>query len=158
MPPAKRSPLAPATAPVLPPIAGARLAALACGIRFDYELVRADDGVRLYETPHLCAVGLMAHRVRTQRHGRKVFRFESRITGERLTPSGVVGTVQGRELDTAEFRPLPKQPAGAPAAVASTTWATPSSAGAPGSPSSRLPAWRRAVPTPCARRSVRPTT
>jgi hypothetical protein len=29
--------------------------------------------------------------------------------------SGVLGTVQGRELDTAEFRPLPKQPAGAPA-------------------------------------------
>src|SRR5439155_17518451 len=26
--------------------------------------------------------------------------------------SGVVGQVQGRELDTAEFRPLPKQPAG----------------------------------------------
>jgi glutamate N-acetyltransferase/amino-acid N-acetyltransferase len=34
MPPAKRSPLAPASAPVLPPIAGARLAALACGIRY----------------------------------------------------------------------------------------------------------------------------
>jgi len=33
MPP-KRSPLAPAEAPVLPPIAGARLAALACGIRY----------------------------------------------------------------------------------------------------------------------------
>jgi len=33
MPP-KRSPLAPASAPVLPPIAGARLAALACGIRY----------------------------------------------------------------------------------------------------------------------------
>jgi glutamate N-acetyltransferase/amino-acid N-acetyltransferase len=34
MPPSKRSPLAPATAPSLPPIAGARLAALACGIRY----------------------------------------------------------------------------------------------------------------------------
>ncbi len=33
MPP-KRSPLAPAVAPVLPPIAGARLSALACGIRY----------------------------------------------------------------------------------------------------------------------------
>jgi len=33
MPP-KRSPLAPATAPQLPPIAGAKLAALACGIRY----------------------------------------------------------------------------------------------------------------------------
>ena len=31
--------------------------------------------------------------------------------------SGVVGEVQGRELDTAEFRPLPKQPAGASAAA-----------------------------------------
>ncbi len=34
MPPAKRSPLAPAEAPHLPPVAGARLAALACGIRY----------------------------------------------------------------------------------------------------------------------------
>lgn len=34
MPPLKRSPLAPAQHPVLPPIAGARLAALACGIRY----------------------------------------------------------------------------------------------------------------------------
>ena len=33
MPP-KRSPLAPASAPLLPPIAGARLAAIACGIRY----------------------------------------------------------------------------------------------------------------------------
>ncbi|MCC7398932.1 MAG: aminofutalosine synthase MqnE [Planctomycetes bacterium] len=31
------------------------------------------DGVRLYETPHLAAVGLMAHRVRTQRHGKKTY-------------------------------------------------------------------------------------
>src|SRR5262249_36728157 len=31
--------------------------------------------------------------------------------------SGVVGQVQGRELDTAEFRPLPKQPASASAAA-----------------------------------------
>lgn len=31
------------------------------------------DGVRLYETPHLAAVGLMAHRVRTQKHGRKAY-------------------------------------------------------------------------------------
>jgi glutamate N-acetyltransferase/amino-acid N-acetyltransferase len=34
MPPPKRSPLAPAEAPTLPPIRGARLAALACGIRY----------------------------------------------------------------------------------------------------------------------------
>jgi glutamate N-acetyltransferase / amino-acid N-acetyltransferase len=34
MPPAKRSPLAPLTAPTLPPIPGATLAALACGIRY----------------------------------------------------------------------------------------------------------------------------
>ena len=31
------------------------------------------DGVRLYETPNLAAVGLMAHRVRTQMHGSKVY-------------------------------------------------------------------------------------
>jgi hypothetical protein len=35
--------------------------------------------------------------------------------------SGVVGEVQGRELDTAEFRPLPKQPAGASAAAPAST-------------------------------------
>ncbi len=34
--------------------------------------------------------------------------------------SGVVGMVQGRELDTAEFRPLPKQPPGASAASAAS--------------------------------------
>ncbi|MCW5770884.1 MAG: bifunctional glutamate N-acetyltransferase/amino-acid acetyltransferase ArgJ [Rhodospirillaceae bacterium] len=34
MPPVKRSPLAPASHPVLPPIAGARIAALPCGIRY----------------------------------------------------------------------------------------------------------------------------
>jgi len=34
MPPLKRSPLAPAQSPILPPIAGVRLAALACGIRY----------------------------------------------------------------------------------------------------------------------------
>jgi aminodeoxyfutalosine synthase len=32
-----------------------------------------EDGVRLYETPHLAAVGLMAQRVRTRMHGRKTF-------------------------------------------------------------------------------------
>ncbi|GDY00754.1 aminodeoxyfutalosine synthase [Planctomycetota bacterium] len=32
-----------------------------------------EDGIRLYETPHLAAVGLMAHRVRTSRHGRKTY-------------------------------------------------------------------------------------
>ncbi|GAB4150713.1 MAG: aminofutalosine synthase MqnE [Planctomycetota bacterium] len=37
------------------------------------ERLSFDDGVRLYETPHLAAVGLMAHRVRTKRHGDKVF-------------------------------------------------------------------------------------
>ena len=37
------------------------------------ERLTQEDGVRLYETPHLAAVGLMAHRVRTQRHGKKVF-------------------------------------------------------------------------------------
>ncbi len=31
------------------------------------------DGVRLYETPHLAAVGLMAHRVRTRLHGKKTY-------------------------------------------------------------------------------------
>lgn len=35
--------------------------------------------------------------------------------------AGVVGEVQGRELDTAEFRPLPKQPAGASAAAPAST-------------------------------------
>jgi aminodeoxyfutalosine synthase len=34
------------------------------------ERLSFEDGVRLYETPHLAAVGLLAHRVRTQRHGR----------------------------------------------------------------------------------------
>jgi aminodeoxyfutalosine synthase len=37
------------------------------------ERLTVEDGVRLYETPHLAAVGLMAHRVRTQKHGRRVF-------------------------------------------------------------------------------------
>jgi aminodeoxyfutalosine synthase len=37
------------------------------------ERLSFEDGVRLYETPHLAAVGLMAHRVRTRLHGRKTF-------------------------------------------------------------------------------------
>jgi aminodeoxyfutalosine synthase len=37
------------------------------------ERLTFEDGVRLYETPHLAAVGLMAHRVRLQKHGRRVF-------------------------------------------------------------------------------------
>jgi aminodeoxyfutalosine synthase len=37
------------------------------------ERLSFDDGVRLYETPHLAAVGMMAHRVRTARHGRKAY-------------------------------------------------------------------------------------
>ncbi len=37
------------------------------------ERLSFEDGVRLYETPQLAAVGLMAHRVRTQRHGRKAY-------------------------------------------------------------------------------------
>jgi glutamate N-acetyltransferase/amino-acid N-acetyltransferase len=51
MPPAKRSPLAPATAPRLPPVAGARLAALACGIRYkerkDLCLLAFDPGTTI---------------------------------------------------------------------------------------------------------------
>jgi hypothetical protein len=39
--------------------------------------------------------------------------------------SGVVGQVQGRELDTAEFRPLPKQPPGAAAAPTPVAEAAP---------------------------------
>ncbi len=37
------------------------------------ERLSADDGLLLYEHPDLAAVGLLAHRVRTRRHGRKVF-------------------------------------------------------------------------------------
>lgn len=37
------------------------------------ERLSFDDGVLLYKTPHLAAVGLMAHRVRTRMHGKKVF-------------------------------------------------------------------------------------
>ncbi len=37
------------------------------------ERLSLQDGVRLYETPNLAAVGLMAHRVRTHMHGSKVF-------------------------------------------------------------------------------------
>ncbi len=37
------------------------------------ERLSFEDGVRLYETPHLAAVGLMAHRVRRQRHGDKAY-------------------------------------------------------------------------------------
>jgi len=38
------------------------------GTRLSFE-----DGVRLYQTPHLAAVGLMANRVRTARHGKKTY-------------------------------------------------------------------------------------
>lgn len=37
------------------------------------ERLSFEDGVTLYKTPHLAAVGLMAHRVRTRMHGKKVF-------------------------------------------------------------------------------------
>ena len=37
------------------------------------ERLSFEDGVRLYETPHLAAVGLMAHRVRTRMHGKKAY-------------------------------------------------------------------------------------
>ena len=37
------------------------------------ERLSFDDGVRLYETPNLAAVGLMAHRLRTRMHGSRVF-------------------------------------------------------------------------------------
>ena len=37
------------------------------------ERLSFDDGVALYKTPHLAAVGLMAHRVRTRMHGKKTF-------------------------------------------------------------------------------------
>ncbi len=37
------------------------------------ERLSFEDGVRLYETPHLAAVGLMAHRVRMARHGRRTY-------------------------------------------------------------------------------------
>jgi len=37
------------------------------------ERLSLEDGVRLYSTPHLAAVGLMAHRVRMQKHGRKTY-------------------------------------------------------------------------------------
>ena len=42
--------------------------AIAAGERLSFA-----DGVRLYETPHLAAVGLMAHRVRTRLHGKKTY-------------------------------------------------------------------------------------
>ena len=35
------------------------------------ERLSFDDGVRLYETPALAAVGMLAHRVRLKRHGRR---------------------------------------------------------------------------------------
>lgn len=38
------------------------------GARLSFE-----DGVRLYETPHLAAVAAMAHRVRTRMHGKKTY-------------------------------------------------------------------------------------
>ena len=37
------------------------------------ERLSFEDGVRLYETPHLAAVGMMAHRVRMAKHGRKTY-------------------------------------------------------------------------------------
>ena len=37
------------------------------------ERLSFEDGVKLYESPHLAAVGLLAHRVRTARHGRKTY-------------------------------------------------------------------------------------
>ena len=43
-------------------------AKVAAGERLTFE-----DGMRLYETPHLAAVGHLAHRVRTRLHGDKVF-------------------------------------------------------------------------------------
>jgi aminodeoxyfutalosine synthase len=41
---------------------------VAAGERLSFE-----DGVQLYETPALAAVGLLAHRVRTRMHGRKTY-------------------------------------------------------------------------------------
>lgn len=37
------------------------------------ERLSREDGLRLFETPHLAAVGLLAHRVRTRMHGRKTY-------------------------------------------------------------------------------------
>lgn len=37
------------------------------------ERLAFDDGLRLYQCPDLAAVGLLAHRVRTRRHGRKAY-------------------------------------------------------------------------------------
>ncbi|MDA0372752.1 MAG: aminofutalosine synthase MqnE [Planctomycetota bacterium] len=37
------------------------------------ERLSPEDGMRLYETPHLAAVGYMAHQVRTRRHGKKAY-------------------------------------------------------------------------------------
>ena len=37
------------------------------------ERLSFDDGMRLYDSPHLAAVGWLAHRVRTRRHGRKAY-------------------------------------------------------------------------------------
>ena len=39
----------------------------------DGERLSFEDGVELYKTPHLAAVGLMAHRVRTRMHGKKTY-------------------------------------------------------------------------------------
>jgi len=39
----------------------------------DGERLSFEDGVELYKTPHLAAVGLMAHRVRTRMHGNKTY-------------------------------------------------------------------------------------
>jgi aminodeoxyfutalosine synthase len=63
-------PLAPALASRLIDQAGLGdiHAKIEAGERLSYE-----DGVRLYESPALAAVGLMANRVRMQRHGRRTF-------------------------------------------------------------------------------------
>jgi aminodeoxyfutalosine synthase len=37
------------------------------------ERLSCEDGALLYETPHLAAVGLLAHRVRTRLHGRRTY-------------------------------------------------------------------------------------
>ena len=39
----------------------------------DGERLSFEDGVELYKTPHLAAVGLMAHRLRTRMHGKKTY-------------------------------------------------------------------------------------
>ena len=67
--------------------------------------------------------------------GRHFLMTAQTLTAQQLHDWGVVGEVQGRELDTAEFRPLPKQPAGA-------------SAAAPASTAAPAPVAQAAVPAP----------